>query len=90
MSEVLLWKIIKSKAIWYEFHRQVPIDKFMYEQKQETISCFLKHKIMPDTFKNIETEPLIDMPIIKRIRVKFNKPVPLEFESVEDNRGFIT
>ena len=31
LSEVLLWKIIKGKAIGYEFHRQVPIDEFIVD-----------------------------------------------------------
>lgn len=31
LSEVLLWQQIKSKAIGYEFHRQVPIDQFIVD-----------------------------------------------------------
>ena len=62
---------------------------YEYEQKQEAITYLLKHEIMPTTFENTDIAPLIDMPIIKRIKVKFNKSVPLEFTSVEDNKGFI-
>jgi very-short-patch-repair endonuclease len=31
LSEVLLWKQIKGKAIGYEFHRQVPVDNFIVD-----------------------------------------------------------
>ncbi|MBN1408829.1 MAG: endonuclease domain-containing protein [Calditrichaceae bacterium] len=31
LSEVLLWKQIKGKALGYEFHRQVPIDQFIVD-----------------------------------------------------------
>ncbi len=31
LSEVLLWKQIKGKTLGYEFHRQVPIDKFIVD-----------------------------------------------------------
>ncbi len=31
LSEVLLWQQIKSKALGVEFHRQVPIDRFIVD-----------------------------------------------------------
>ena len=31
LSEVLLWKQIKAKALGVEFHRQVPIDKYVVD-----------------------------------------------------------
>jgi very-short-patch-repair endonuclease len=31
LSEVLLWKKIKNKSLSVEFHRQVPIDKFIVD-----------------------------------------------------------
>ena len=31
LSEVLLWKKIKNKSLSVEFHRQVPIDKFVVD-----------------------------------------------------------
>ena len=31
LSEVLLWKKIKAKALGVEFHRQVPIDEFIVD-----------------------------------------------------------
>ena len=31
LSEVLLWRQIKGKALGYEFHRQVPIDPFIVD-----------------------------------------------------------
>ena len=31
LSEVLLWKQLKGKALGYEFHRQVPIDEFIVD-----------------------------------------------------------
>jgi len=30
-AEILLWKIIKGKALGYEFHRQVPIGEFIVD-----------------------------------------------------------
>jgi hypothetical protein len=63
--------------------------KYKFVQKEESVSYLLKHEVMPATFENTDIEPLIDMPIIKKIRVKFNRPMHLEFHSVEDNKGFI-
>ena len=60
-----------------------------FARKEERVSYLLKHEVMPATFENTDIEPLIDMPIIKKIRVKFNRPTHLEFHSVEDNKGFI-
>ena len=31
LSEVLLWNEIKNKSLGHEFHRQVPIDKFVVD-----------------------------------------------------------
>jgi very-short-patch-repair endonuclease len=31
LSEILLWKQIKNKALGIEFHRQVPIDEFIVD-----------------------------------------------------------
>ena len=31
LSEVLLWQQIKGKVLGYEFHRQVPIDRFIVD-----------------------------------------------------------
>jgi very-short-patch-repair endonuclease len=31
LSEILLWKEIKKKALGYEFHRQVPIGEFIVD-----------------------------------------------------------
>ncbi len=31
LSEILLWKQIKNKALGVEFHRQVPIDEFIVD-----------------------------------------------------------
>lgn len=31
LSEVLLWMKIKNKSLWFEFHRQVPIDNFIVD-----------------------------------------------------------
>lgn len=31
LSEILLWKEIKGKALGYEFHRQVPIDNYIVD-----------------------------------------------------------
>lgn len=31
LSEILLWKEIKGKALGFEFHRQVPIDNFIVD-----------------------------------------------------------
>jgi len=31
LSEILLWKNIKGRALGYEFHRQVPIDEFIVD-----------------------------------------------------------
>jgi len=31
LAEILLWMNIKNKALGYEFHRQVPIDKYIVD-----------------------------------------------------------
>ena len=31
LGEILLWQVIKSKKLGYEFHRQVPIDKYIVD-----------------------------------------------------------
>jgi len=31
LAEILLWMNIKNRALGYEFHRQVPIDKFIVD-----------------------------------------------------------
>jgi very-short-patch-repair endonuclease len=38
LSEILLWKQIKNRALGLQFHRQVPIDKFIVD--------FYCHEIM--------------------------------------------
>lgn len=58
-------------------------------KRQEDKEYFLKHEIMPTPLEEKGVEPLIEMKVIKRIMVKYNKPTPLVFTSVEDNRGFI-
>ena len=31
LSEIILWKYIKGKALGYEFHRQVPVDEYIVD-----------------------------------------------------------
>lgn len=62
---------------------------YAYEQKQERNTYLLCHEIMPDSFEHTIMEPLIEMPIIKSIRAKFNKPTLLKFACIEDDEGFI-
>ena len=31
LGEILLWQVIKGKKLGYEFHRQVPIDKYIVD-----------------------------------------------------------
>jgi len=62
---------------------------YEYNQNQESGTYLLKHEIMHSTFKDKINEPLIEMPVIKTLKVKFNKPTPLEFNCLEDSEGFI-
>ena len=62
---------------------------YAYEQKQELNTYLLYHEIMPDSFENTIMELLVEMPIIKSIRAKFNKPTLLQFACIEDDEGFI-
>ena len=62
---------------------------YTYEQKQKLNTYLLYHEIMPDSFENTIMEPLIEMPTIKSVRAKFNKPTLLKFTCIEDDEGFI-
>ena len=67
----------------------VPKRSYSRKFEQQSICYSLENETMPTDFINIDAEPLVNMPIIRKIRVKFNHPTQLEFVSVEDNKGFI-
>ncbi len=65
LSEVLLWKKIKGKALGYEFHRQVPIDEYIvdfycYELMLsiEIDGCSHDHKFELDLLRQSRLENL--------------------------------
>lgn len=66
----------------YHYNSEQPymLDSYLYR---------LKHELMPGALLEGNAEPLVDMPIFKSINVVLNKPEPLEFTSVENDRGFI-
>jgi len=53
--------------------------------------CFyqLKHETMQYLLNQNEMEPIIDVPVVKTMKVRFNNPKRLEFYSIEDEKGFL-
>ena len=85
-----------------EFHRVVEIEQdilfnHLYEIKEYTwpipssdVLWFNGLKRYGKDFADLECElreTIVDVKIVKSIKVKYNKPKPLEFESVEDENG---
>ena len=78
--------------------RQISDKEYQYPccQEQDSMSFIttkrplysLKNERMQNTLSDTKMEHLIDMPVVKRIKAKFKKPVPLEFVCVDDDQGF--
>ncbi len=49
----------------------------------------LMHELMHTRFQESQLEPIVEMKVVKRKIVKFSKPTPLIFTSIEDDKGFI-
>ncbi len=84
---------ILSLSILPNSEAQIPLNNYNcnYEQVLEAYDCYkLKHEIMPQMLKQLEAEPVIEIPITRAIEVTYNKPNRLEFTSVEDEEGFIS
>jgi hypothetical protein len=64
-----------------KFYKVVELKGFIREQTANTI-----HE--EKDYSNLE-EPLIPLKKFKSFKAKFKKPIKLNFESVEDNQGFI-
>lgn len=77
----------------YDTDDLLPTKMYTYEynqsQEQESYSYLLKHESMPDVSENINKEVIVEIPIIKSIKVKFNKPRSLDFICIENDEGFI-
>lgn len=67
-----------------------PIEEAIFEIRYSSKipdDYLLKHEVMSPFYE--QAEAIIEVPIVKKIKVKFNKPVKLQFESVENEKGFI-
>lgn len=65
---------------------------YEYTQSQELMysgDYLLKHELMRAFMQGEIAEPLVEMPIVKKVKMKFKKPTPLEFVSMEDDEDFI-
>lgn len=64
--------------------------RYQYECTSEN-QCFyqLKHEAMAQVSQQDDLEPIVDMPVVKKIKVKFNKPQKLSFHAVENEEGFL-
>lgn len=64
---------------------------YIYEYTSEN-HCFyqLKHEMMQHSLTETETEGVMEVQVVKTIKVNFNKPKRLEFHSVEDVDGFLS
>ena len=63
---------------------------YQYEYTSETQYFYqLKHETMQTLLHQNDSEPIIDVPIVKKIKVKFNKPQKLSFNAVENEEGFL-
>ena len=69
----------------------IPLElyRYNYSYRQEIKYNLLQHEAIVTTSKKLDFEPLIFMPVVKKIGVKICKPSPLEFYSIENNEGFI-
>ena len=60
-----------------------------YGNSQRKNKYYLKHETSDSKNNNEFNDVLISPPIIKTMKVKFKKPTPLIFASIEDDEGFI-
>jgi len=60
---------------------------YQYVEEQPPETYLLKHEIMTTPYEDNTDNQLVDMPIIRNIKAKFNKPVSLKFTYIEDNWG---
>ncbi len=64
---------------------------YQYECTSEN-QCFyqLKHETMRQASHQDSLEPIVAMPVVKKIKVRFNKPRKLSFHAVENEEGFLS
>ena len=65
LAEILLWINLKNKALGYEFHRQVPIDKFIVDFYCHELSLVIEidgythdYNFVNDTLRQTRLESL--------------------------------
>ena len=74
-----------SQEIYYNYQ----VNQEQYNKTQESGKYLLKHEVMYNYQEITEIETILEIPTVKSIQVKFNKPTQLEFTCVENSKGFI-
>lgn len=70
--------ILPSKSYYYKYYEQLQGESYL-----------LKHEVMNNQKIEDFNKQLVEIPIVQRIKIKLNKPTPLEFKCIEDKDGFI-
>jgi len=71
--------------------RLLPFQSYPYDytRQQQSPSYLPQYEIDNNLVVETLKQQLIEIPVIKQIKVRFNRPVSLEFICVEDENGFI-